>query len=304
MRRRFVASIVPLIWGLIAVCAIGEVRTCAKPQDEVLSNETIVAMSKAGFSPAVIISKIRSSKTDFKVSTTDMLRLKQESVADAVIEAMINAAQPQVGVAAAGSGTPKPDPSNPASPHEAGVYVMREKNGQQELVQLEPSVYSQSKSGGFFKSAMTYGIAKIKSKAVLAGDHAKLQVDHQRPVFYFYFEVKNSGLSDSGNVWRGASTTPNEFVLVKTEVKKNSRELVVGQMNAFGAQSGTLDKYVQAFDYEKVAPGIYKVTPKANLSDGEYCFFYGGSAAMPTYGMASVGSPKVFDFGVRVERLN
>ena len=36
------------------------------------------------------------------------------------------------------------------------------------MTQLEPSISSQSKSGGFLKSAMTYGIAKIKSKAVLS----------------------------------------------------------------------------------------------------------------------------------------
>ena len=87
---------------------------------------------------------------------------------------------------------------------------------------------------------MTYGIAKIKSKAVLANRNARLQIEHPRPVFYFYFEVKNAGLSNSGNVYGSSSSSPNEFVLVKMDTKKNSRELVVGQANVFGAQSGTL----------------------------------------------------------------
>jgi hypothetical protein len=133
---------------------------------------------------------------------------------------------------------------------------------------------------------MTYGIAKVKSKAVLAGDHAKAHFDTARPTFYFYFEVTNSGLSNSGNVWQGASSSPNEFVLVKTEVKKNSRELVVGQMNAFGAQSGALDKYV------------YKVTPKANLGDGEYCFFYGGQQQCRLMGWHQSVAPKYSTSGL------
>ncbi|HLG17348.1 MAG TPA: hypothetical protein VJH03_23080 [Blastocatellia bacterium] len=287
---------------LIALAPM-EALTCSR-QEETLTNETIVTMTKAGFSPGVIVGKIRSSKTNFNMSMSEMLKLKQENVADAVIEAMIGASQPGAGAPAPVNAAPKADPNDPASPHEPGVYLLKETTDRREMIQIEPSVYSQSKSGGFFKSAVTYGIAKVKSKAVLAGNQAKIQVNHRRPVFYFYFEVTQSGLSSSGNVWQGASTTPNEFVLVKTEVKKNSRELVVGEFNAFGAQSGTLDKYVQPFDYDKISPGVYRVTPRSDLADGEYCFYYGGSAAIPTYGFGSVGSPKVFDFGVQQPRLN
>jgi hypothetical protein len=42
------------------------------------------------------------------------------------------------------------------------------------MTQPEPSISTQSKSGGFFKSAMTYGIAKIQSKAVMANNSARL----------------------------------------------------------------------------------------------------------------------------------
>src|SRR5205085_11122870 len=129
---------------------------------------------------------------------------------------------------------------------------------------------------------------------------ARLQISDPRPIFYFYFEVKSSGLSNSGNTWTGSSTSPNEFVLVKMEEKDNSRELVVGQYNLFGAQSGTLDKYARPFDYEKVAPGVFKVTPRADLAGGEYGFFYGGSAPLATYGyFGPGGGPKIFDFGVK-----
>ena len=186
------------------------------------------------------------------------------------------------------------------SAHEAGIYLLQESEGKKVMTQLEPSVSTQSKSGGFLKSAMTYGIAKIKSKAVLSNSNARLQIFTPRPVFYFYFEVKNSGLSNSGNVYSGSSTSPNEFVLVKMDVKKNGRELIVGQFSVFGAESGTLDKYAQPFDYEKLAPGVYKVTPRVDLDAGEYGFFYGGSTPIAGYGYFGAGmSPKIFDFGVK-----
>ena len=197
----------------------------------------------------------------------------------------------------------KADPNDPSAGREAGIYLFESKDGQRLMTQLEPSISTQSKSGGFFQSAMTYGIAKIKSKAVIANNNAKLQIPTARPVFYFYFEIKNAGLSNSGNVYSGSSTSPNEFVLVKMDQKKNARELVVGQANLLGAESGTLDKYSRPFDYEKLAPGVYKVTPKSDLDKGEYGFFYGGSTPIAAYGYFGAGiSPKIFDFGVRRPR--
>jgi len=282
-----------------------EVKDPQANAEEILTNETIITLTKAGLSATIIVSKIRSSKTNFDVSTPELLRLKSENVADAVVEAMIQGSKAEATKATPAASDPaKADPNDPAAPHEAGIYLMEGKDGQRRMIQIDPSIYTQSKSGGFFKSAMTYGIAKVKSKAVLRDAHAKLQIENPRPVFYFYFEVQNAGLSSSGNTWGSSSTSPNEFVLVKTEVKKNSRELVVGEFNAFGGQSGTLDKYVVPFDYEKLAPGVFKVWPKVDLKDGEYAFFYGGSAPLATYGFFGAGgSPKVFDFGIKIPRL-
>jgi hypothetical protein len=181
-----------------------------------------------------------------------------------------------------------------ALPEEPGIYLVREADGGRQLVQLEPSVYSQAKTGGILKSAMTYGIAKIKTKAVLAVAQSKLQITDPRPVFYFYFENRNAGLSGYGNGLFGPTTSPNEFVLLKMEVKKSNREVIIGQANVLGAQSGTMDKYAQAFDYEKVSPGIYKVTPRTGLAPGEYCFAYASQIA--------AGFSKVFDFGVSPAR--
>jgi hypothetical protein len=273
--------------------------------EEVLTNEKIVTMTRAGLSATLIVNKIRSSKTNFNVSTDELIRLKQAKVSDDIINAMVEASSSaSASISRTGAGdVARTDANDPLSAHEAGIYLIEEKDGQKRMTELEPSISSQSKSGGFFTSAMTGGLTKIKSKAVLASPNARLQISNPRPVFYFYFEVKSSGLSNSGNVYASSSTSPNEFVLVEMDGKKNGRELVVGQFNAFGAQSGTLDKYARAFDYEKIAPGVYKVTPRVDLTGGEYGFFYGGSTPLAGYGYFGAGvSPKIFDFGIKLAR--
>jgi hypothetical protein len=164
------------------------------------------------------------------------------------------------------------------------------------MVMLEPTVYTQGKSGGVFKSAMTYGIAKVKWKAVVRNAHANVQISDANAVFYFYFEEKSEGLSHASF---GGTSTPNEFTLVKFEVKNHDRETDVMKMNAFGASSGTDDKANIPFSFEKVRPGVYKVSAKAALAPGEYCFLSAqtGGAFAPGAAQAS----RLFDFGIVTE---
>jgi hypothetical protein len=152
-------------------------------------------------------------------------------------------------------------------------------------------VSKQSKTGGVFTSALTGGLTKIKFKAALSGSNASQQIDVARPVFYFYFEVKNAGLSSNTYY----ATNPNEFVLVKFDAKGNSREVTVSQVNAFGAQSGTMDKAARGFTVERLGPGVFKVTPQMDLTDGEYGFYNGA-------GVGPSGGAKIFDFGIKLPR--
>ena len=261
--------------------------------DEVLTNDKVITMIKAGLPPSIIVNKIRTSKTNFNTSTEELIRLQNARVPTEIMNAMVDAS-----LAASSSNSrtgagdvSKADPNDPASAHDAGIYLLLERDGQRKMIQLEPTVSKQNKTGGVFKSMMTYGIAKMKFKAALSGEKASLQIDQARPVFYFYFEVKGSGLSTSSSY----ATSPNEFALVQLDQKSNTREVIVMQANAFGAESGTMDKASRAFHYEKVAPGVYKVTPQTDLTDGEYGFY---NAA----GIGPSGGAKIFDFSIRLPR--
>ncbi|MEK6335874.1 MAG: hypothetical protein AABM67_13160 [Acidobacteriota bacterium] len=250
-------------------------------------------MVKAGLPPSLIVSKIRASKTNFNTNTDELIRLQEARVPTEIVTAMVEAStHASVVTSRTGAGdSSNADPNDPAAAHEAGIYLYEEKDGQKKLTQLEPAISKQTKSGGFFTSAVTYGLAKIKFRAALTGANASLQLATRRPVFYFYFEVKNAGLSSSNYY----ATNPNEFVLVQFNVKSNGREVTVSQANVFGSQSGAMDKSSRAFSYEKIAPGVFKVTPQADLAEGEYGF-YNAAGAGPS------GGAKIFDFGITVPR--
>lgn len=290
MRNR---NLFPIAAFLILLLVCSNVIAQDGAGTEVLTNDKVVMMVKAGLPPSLIVTKIRASKTNFNTNAEELINLQNARVPTEIINAMVEASTHASAVnSSMGAGdVSKADPNDPSSAHEAGIYLYEEKDGKKKMTQLEPTTSKQSKTGGFFTSAITYGLAKIKFKAVLAGPNAALQISNPRPVFYFYFEEKSSGLSRTNYL----ATSPNEFSMVKLDVKKTGREVIVSQANVFGAESGTLDKYARAFGYEKIAPGVYKVYPKEDLVEGEYGFYFGG-------GEATASSAKIFDFGIKLPR--
>jgi hypothetical protein len=265
------------------------------PQREVLTNDAVIEMVKAGLSPTIVASKVATSDPNFDLSSAELVRLKQNGVPDEVIEAMMRSVNPSPDPSSRSrtvlTRTAPPNPaasaSAPGLPSSSGIFISKPEG----LTQLDPTIYTQSKATGAWKTALTYGVAKTRTKSVLSGRHARLQVDDPRPVFYFDFEVSSAGLSYSS--WYGPSTNPGEFVLVKLDEKKDARELETGSFNFAGSQSGAAAKQLRAFDFEKLRPGIYKVVPKQPLEEGEYCFVYAGAAAVST------SSSHVYDFGVK-----
>src|SRR5882724_6726479 len=145
-----------MLIALIAGGLSGLAQNAAR--EEVLTNETIVSLTKANLPPAVIVNKIKSSKTNFDTSTSELLRLKQTGVSDEVINSMVLASSPVT--ANATNETAKADPNDPASLHDSGIYILEDASSARRLVQLEPAVVTQAKTAGIFSSAMTYGIKK------------------------------------------------------------------------------------------------------------------------------------------------
>ncbi|HEY0797421.1 MAG TPA: hypothetical protein VGD64_16730 [Acidisarcina sp.] len=259
-----------------------------------MNNDAVIKMAKAGLSDQLVISSIQSQPGQYNTSIDGLIALKSAGIHDGIIAAMISKGSS----AAAPTATAQQASTNvddPNSPHEAGIWVYSIKSSGPKLVELEPSVYSQGKTGGVFASAMTYGIAKIKMKAVIRNARSNTRVNDPGAVFYFYFEQQAAGLSNASSPFGGTST-PNEYSLLHFDIKGDTRETVVGKMNAFGASSGTDDKAVVGYTYEKLRPGVYKVTPKAPLQAGEYGFISEGGGGAGPYSAGAAN--RVFDFGM------
>lgn len=255
---------------------------------EVLTNATIQQMVSAGFSDSLIVDKIQASACQFDTTVAALTALKDAGVPPTVLSAMIQKAP---------AAPERPiDPNDPLQPHPAGVYVMQHGEGGARMQALPFAVYSASKVSNIFGFAITVGMAKLKMKAVLAGEHGRYVTDNRRPEFYFYFEETQAGLS---RTTPGVSVSPNEFVLAVMDIRKGERLLVVGEASLFAARQGVAGKASREFQFEKLGEGIYKVWPTEPLAPGEYCFFYGGKVPLAYYGSFSPnGGGRVIDFRI------
>ncbi|HVS88378.1 MAG TPA: hypothetical protein VHF01_09170 [Candidatus Acidoferrum sp.] len=281
---------------MLSVCILLAAGCLGQQSVQKMTNQDVLEMVSLGLSDDVIIDKVHAAgAADFDTSIAGLKALKGAKVSDAVIRAMINPHPAAVSssLSAGQNGSASANPNDPNSPHDPGIYLYAVAKDGLQMVILEPTVYSQGKSGGMFKSAMTYGIAKMNWKAVVRGAHANVRSSDSKMVFYFYFEESSAGLSHPSF---GGTTTPNEFTLLKFEEKKDSRETVVMRANAFGASSGTDEKANTGFAFTKLRPGVYKVVPNEPLKPGEYCFL--SSSGVGPYGAGSAGANRLFDFAV------
>ena len=260
----------------------------AQTKTDTLTNAKIIKLTKLGLQSSVVITKIQNSYTIFDVSTDGLINLSDNGVSADVINEMM-----RVDTQSKNAIANQKDLKNPLTKRATGIYFYNPKDSIEPLRQVDPTVVSTNKTGGLgtaLGQVYGLGLAKEKVKSSLSGSDSHLQIEENSPVFYFYFESNANRTADS---WFFATaTSPNEFVLAKLDENKSNRQLVVGDMNAYGGTSGVRDNLKVPFDYVKVAEGIYKVTFKQPLKTGEYCFLYAN--ATPT----SYSNDKVFDFGI------
>jgi hypothetical protein len=269
---------------MVSVCMLAASLCLAQQAVKKMTNEDIIAMVSLGLTDDVIIDKVHAAgATDFDTSVAGLTALKQAKVSDAVIRAMINPNPAPASVASATKeAAAAPDPNDPRSPHESGLYWLAKQGPDKRMLRLEPSSHPGQKA--------TPGFGKADVKALLPGQHAALRLTEPTPEFWFYFDEKSTGLSQSSS----AATKPEDFTLARMDAKGKERQLVVGHASAFGGiTNGVRPGDSVQVDIQKVSPGVYKVSPIKPLAPGEYCFVPSGAAgAFVTY------AGRLFDFGV------
>jgi hypothetical protein len=247
----------------LAVLLLFLVAATASAQ-EVLTNDAVVAMKKAGLSESIILAKIRGSKAKFDTSTQALVGLKQAGLSDAVIEAMVSHAGPSGGPTGAPAAAVKPGAADGVPQVRDAIFHVR---GPQ-YVEMTPAIASVETNFQVFSS---------KSELVLRGRKAPYRVEDRQPVFF--------------SAW-----APNEVPLVKLKPgdKHDDRNLKFSS-GAFMPYGGTQKTGVRQDDVidvesEKDPRGFYRLKPREPLKPGEYGFIL-------TSGFGG-GGGKIFDFGV------
>lgn len=220
----------------------------------------------------------------------NLIALKKQGVSGPVIAAMLAASSP-----ATAPGAYSMTSLDPMATHPTGVYMV----GATSLSRIDATASNQAKTGGIIGYALTGGLASMSVKAAIAGDTARIAADGRRPRFLMFFDESNpDSARQVATFASGASATvnsPAEFTLIKLTQKKGRREARVGSMNIGGAKSGVMDKDQIPFDYAMVRPAVFSVSPKAELSAGEYGFIY----AISGFGTGGAMTARVVDFSVR-----
>jgi hypothetical protein len=262
---------------------------------ETLTNDTILSLKAADLSDEIIIAKIKGADAKFDTSTEAILFLKNKGVSSPVIAAMLEQAAEGRKAKQQELSLTSPDPM---VPHPAGLYILHQTPAPR-MQRIDPTVSSQSKTGGIFGYALTGGIASMSVKVAIANSNASTVAENQRPTFYFFFDESNAANGVSFSQWTGGAmataASPNEFSLVELMQKKERREARVGSVNLAGAKTGVMDKDRISFTSEIVRQGVYRVQLPENLPAGEYAFLQAVAGAAG----AGAASARIFDFRVK-----
>lgn len=236
------------------VCPAQELELKQRP----LSNEDIVTLTNAGLPPAVIVSKIRGSQTDFDTSVDELVDLAKAGIHPDVLAAMTGAGENPSSPVPESAGEPDFGEIFKGTRCDApGIYFIEGDT----LRALAPTKISQQLSSGGFKSRLSGGISTVKARAAVRGASSETRVENARPSFLFCF---------------AEAIDPRDLPLVPLRVHadRKLRSFVAGKSGSLiGSTSGTPGELQTTV--RTVQPGVYEVEPAESLKPGEYGFFTG-----------------------------
>lgn len=248
----------------------------AQNSSELLTNETVISLVEMELDSDIIISKIHSSKVDFKVDVTDLVELKNSNIPTDIIKAMIE----------------RQNVMNNSQVAKTGIYYIKDS----EEHQIKPTVFASTRTTTL-AAELTAGIASAKKISVINNITSENKLSANNLSFIFYFAQFDNNQQYVTDWWFRATTSPAEFVLVVLKTKKNkkTREIETGNNNWFlgSTNDGVNSHKVIKCNITELESGKFSVSPSVQLTPGEYCFFYAGKAPNDGYVNQSV-----FDFTI------
>lgn len=249
----------------------------AASAQQLLTNDGIIQMKKAGLSDDLILTTIQAAKAKFDVSPAGLIALKSAGLDDKLMEAIVNKASGlKTAVASANAAAANASVSGSSLPpgiDEVGVYYQNSSGAWTEMM---PEVINY-KSGGFLKSLATDGIIKGDMNGHIPGKQSK---------FVTTFPVHIALYVPEG-------TAPTEYLLLRLRVNSNNREFRSMTGGVIHSSGGATRDEVP-FTATKIAPRVYTFTLDQKLGKGEYGIMPPGSVT--TSNLASSG--KIYSMSI------
>ena len=272
---------------------------------EVLTNDSIIQLTRAKFTESVILAKIRSTPSTFDTRADALIALKRAGVSDKVLEAMLTGGQAASSAAPAappgGSAAAPPATAPAAAPAAASATAPAASSGQATTAApASPGVAAlpaqtvpppPREQGTIYRQVgttwqeLTAALGEVqanrafvenKTELVLGGKQSALRIKERKPVFLSSF----------------AST---EAQLARLNPGENDRNLNIGsglRVRYMSQQrKGVRNEDKVEVTSERDAQGYYRITPRQPLAPGEYAFVLIREHSGRTTG-------KMFDFGI------
>ena len=236
---------------------------------EVLTNESVVKLVKAGISENLILEMISSQRGNYKTGADDVLALKKQGVSDKIIAVMLKANDIYEK-----SKNREIGPESPATgyPTEIGVYIKR---GNQWL-EVQPEVINW-KTGGILKSIATAGIVKGDVNGHIQGKTSRNRAT--TPLEFLILAPEGVAIT--------------EYQLLKLRENKEYREFRTVTGGVFHTKGGATRDLVP-FEGRKIAGRTFMVT-LSGLAPGEYGFLPPG-AFVSASSSSTLGKIYTFSF--------
>ncbi|HTH53295.1 MAG TPA: hypothetical protein VL495_05040 [Edaphobacter sp.] len=209
-----------------------------------LTNSSIVRMVSAGLSDELIIQAIEAQPGQYATDADSLVDLKDSSVSERVITAMINKGRKRLTPAA------DPPPSTPISEvSEIGAYY-KDHNGSWQPLQTE---VVHIKSGGWLKSTATHGIIKQDRNGRLNGRESKIAL--QAPIEILIYAAPSVDIA--------------EYDFLRFRVHSDNREFRSITGGVFHSTGGA-DRDEVPFQPEKIGQRTWRFTVDRSVGGGEF----------------------------------
>ena len=231
---------------------------------EMMTNDSVVKLIKAGLSEDLVVTTINSSPGKYDTSTSALIALKKAGAGDKVVAAIILKTTGASAAPAAPTPEPAASTANPSTPlgmapgalppgvDTIGVYYHDSSSNTWQEV---PAEVVNFKSEGALKHYASAGVLKGEKTALIGGNRSSLPL--KLPASFILYVPEGRA--------------PGEYQLIRMHVNADSREFRAANGGIVHDAGGALRDVI---DYvpKKIAPRIYLIEMGEDTENGEYGF--------------------------------